>query len=456
MSKQDGYASRTAADLERKYNFGQTFAEVYGLVADARKAAEEAQNAFDGLDQEAIFNLLTNNGQAQGIYRDDGGNVYVNASFVKIGSDSLTDVVATTDDIEGLKAEFKVSEDGVSSIIASYKKDLEGYQQSVSEYEQTVGEFRDAVNDYSSAVDEYASEVTAYTEQMSSFQQTVNGFSTKVQSYETTVRGYEGALENYESAVDGYADEVAGYAGEVNGYAGAVNGYAGEVAAYTRQVSSFEQTAEKISLTVAGVSAEDGKVTAASIVAAINETSGDSIVQIAADHIVMTGTVTFAKASDIPKKVSQLSNDSGFVNTTGAYALFEDAIFANNIPDKDTVTTITESSIKSATISGNQIIGGEIKGCTLNTNVDGAGVEINDEEIQFTLFNTSLYSINAASDVSGFAVDARTSSLILSGDGGIFLFPEGTDGPYWELKGSGFHKYTQNGQLLAKIEAVYV
>ena len=85
MSKQDGYASRTAADLERKYNFGQTFAEVYGLVNDARKAAEEAQSAVDGLNQEQIFNLLTNYGESQGIYRGDDGNVYVNASYIKSG-----------------------------------------------------------------------------------------------------------------------------------------------------------------------------------------------------------------------------------------------------------------------------------------------------------------------------------------------------------------------------------
>lgn len=85
MSKQDGYASRTPADLERKYKFGETFAEVFGLVSDARKIAEEAQSAIEGLDQEQIFNLLTNNGKAQGVYRDDKGDVYVNASYIKSG-----------------------------------------------------------------------------------------------------------------------------------------------------------------------------------------------------------------------------------------------------------------------------------------------------------------------------------------------------------------------------------
>lgn len=86
MSKQDGYSSRTAVDLERKYNFGKTFAEVYDLVSEAQRAAQEAQNAFDGLNQEQIFNLLTNFGESQGIYRDDNGDVYVNASYIKGGT----------------------------------------------------------------------------------------------------------------------------------------------------------------------------------------------------------------------------------------------------------------------------------------------------------------------------------------------------------------------------------
>lgn len=93
MSKQDGYSPRTAVDLERKYNFGQSFAEVYGLAGDARKAAEdaalaaeEAKKVVEGLDPEEIFNRLTNYGEWQGIYRGDDGGVYINASFIKSGT----------------------------------------------------------------------------------------------------------------------------------------------------------------------------------------------------------------------------------------------------------------------------------------------------------------------------------------------------------------------------------
>jgi len=85
MSKQDGYSSRTAVDLERKYNFGKTFAEVYNLVSDAQRAAQEAQKAYDNLTQDEVFNLLTDFGKSQGVYRGEDDNVYINASYIKSG-----------------------------------------------------------------------------------------------------------------------------------------------------------------------------------------------------------------------------------------------------------------------------------------------------------------------------------------------------------------------------------
>lgn len=84
-NKQDRQGARTPADLERRYNFGQTFAEVFDLISDAQTAAEEAQKAVESLDQEQIFNLLTDNGRLQGVYRGDDGEVYINASYIKAG-----------------------------------------------------------------------------------------------------------------------------------------------------------------------------------------------------------------------------------------------------------------------------------------------------------------------------------------------------------------------------------
>lgn len=89
MSKQDKVYARTASDLERKYNFGKTFGEVYGLISDARKSADEAMKAVDGLDKklshEEIFNRFTNYGKVQGIYRSENDDIYINASYIKSG-----------------------------------------------------------------------------------------------------------------------------------------------------------------------------------------------------------------------------------------------------------------------------------------------------------------------------------------------------------------------------------
>ena len=114
MSKQDGYASRTATDLERKYNFGQTFAEVYNLVSDARKVAEEAKESIDGLDQEAIFNLLTNFGEWEGVYRGEDDGVYINASFIKSGTLEGENLKVAAGTVEGELTAATIKADKIS------------------------------------------------------------------------------------------------------------------------------------------------------------------------------------------------------------------------------------------------------------------------------------------------------------------------------------------------------
>lgn len=93
MSKQDRQGARTASELVQRYNFGKSFAEVMGFATEAQEAAAEANasaraanEAVASLDQKEIFNRLTNNGQAQGIYRDpDTGEIYINASYLATG-----------------------------------------------------------------------------------------------------------------------------------------------------------------------------------------------------------------------------------------------------------------------------------------------------------------------------------------------------------------------------------
>lgn len=85
-AKQDGIHLRTPSQLEQKQGFGKRFAEVMGIATDARDAAEDAKNLVKSLDDdltsEEIYNRLTNNGQIQGLFRDDDGNLYVNGEYI--------------------------------------------------------------------------------------------------------------------------------------------------------------------------------------------------------------------------------------------------------------------------------------------------------------------------------------------------------------------------------------
>lgn len=87
MSKQDRQGARTAADIESRYNFRKSFSKVMGIAEQAVETAEKASSNLDEkLTSEEIFNRLTNNGQLQGLYRGDDGELYVNATYIKSGT----------------------------------------------------------------------------------------------------------------------------------------------------------------------------------------------------------------------------------------------------------------------------------------------------------------------------------------------------------------------------------
>lgn len=89
MCKQDRQGVRTASELIQRYKFGETFAEIMGLAKEAKDTADNASGSADELDakltHEEIFNRLTKNGELQGLYRGDDGELYVNASYLKSG-----------------------------------------------------------------------------------------------------------------------------------------------------------------------------------------------------------------------------------------------------------------------------------------------------------------------------------------------------------------------------------
>ena len=134
--RQDRQGARTPADLERRYKFGQSFAEAMGLAEDAQKEAEDAKalasaaaDAVNSLDQEAIFNLLTDNGKSQGLYRGEDGQLYINAQYILSGSFASTAEVFLdpgVEEFETIKAHVLGTATIPSDRIALYDFDNSG------------------------------------------------------------------------------------------------------------------------------------------------------------------------------------------------------------------------------------------------------------------------------------------------------------------------------------------
>ena len=57
-AKQDRQGVRTATDLERKYNFGKTFAEMLGLISDARESVDYVESTLRSEITEQVTSIV--------------------------------------------------------------------------------------------------------------------------------------------------------------------------------------------------------------------------------------------------------------------------------------------------------------------------------------------------------------------------------------------------------------
>jgi hypothetical protein len=132
-TKQDRVAPRTASDLERKYNFGEKFSEILGLIDDTRKDVDSTESS--------LRSEITN--QATSIRRDTEHIVMEATKTVETVEKKLDESLGQiTDDISTLTTEVGMkltAEDvtiavknelinGVNSVktTTGYKFDAEG------------------------------------------------------------------------------------------------------------------------------------------------------------------------------------------------------------------------------------------------------------------------------------------------------------------------------------------
>lgn len=114
-TRMDGVASRVPSDIERKYNFGKSFAEIMGIAKDAQTHAVEAERIVKKI-------------QEQGLEIDVVEALNVSAGTIELKSNGL--VIQSKDfslsdekgivTKRGIIGKWDISEDGISKATTNY------------------------------------------------------------------------------------------------------------------------------------------------------------------------------------------------------------------------------------------------------------------------------------------------------------------------------------------------
>ena len=189
-AKQDRQGARTATDLERKYNFGKTFAELMGLSRDTR-------NYVDKVSSELANELRT---QVTQIYRDTE----------KIILSALEDYVKTTeyeDHRKTSEAEFKVMADQISATVESTEtidNDLQSFK------ETSKGELKVLSNQISANVSTTTEIKTDLEDYKKSSEADFAILSDRISANAETTTEISNDLEDFKGTATGRLDVMAG------------------------------------------------------------------------------------------------------------------------------------------------------------------------------------------------------------------------------------------------------
>ena len=83
--KQDRAAPRTVADIERKYNFGKSFAEIMGLIDDTRNEVDSVESSLKSeiTEQVTLLQRDAENIVAKAVTKEDIADVYGDISELR-------------------------------------------------------------------------------------------------------------------------------------------------------------------------------------------------------------------------------------------------------------------------------------------------------------------------------------------------------------------------------------
>lgn len=97
-AKQDRAAPRTVADIERKYNFGKSFAEAMGLIDDTRDKVDSVESTVKGEITEQLTSLQRDAEEivAKAVTKEEIADVYGEINTLKTEVDTRMTAEAVT------------------------------------------------------------------------------------------------------------------------------------------------------------------------------------------------------------------------------------------------------------------------------------------------------------------------------------------------------------------------
>ena len=315
-----------------------------GVSGDTQKDIKELRNYIFQLTEQlryVLYNMDVTNFNDLGLARYENGvmqiyteklQAFVKELELKISGeeDSLSALITAKageltalfeDEKGGLQAEYKAAVDGLSATIT---KKLNSVDTKVSTWQHTVDGFSSTVSEKLNGVD---TKVSTWQHTVDGFSSTVseklNGVDTKVSTWQHTVDGFSQQISDRFTTLEGTYVTKSAFeqtAETVNTMVTKIGEDGSKLHTQIIQdvkeddaliqliaskvntdgfvtTSTFEVTADAVRAMVSEIG-DDGEITAASIVAAINDAS--SKVVISADHIDLEGVVTFSAITEEP------------------------------------------------------------------------------------------------------------------------------------------------------------
>ena len=218
-------------------------------VSSAYEAAKEANNRANAayqavttldnsLTQQGVFNRLTNNGTAQGIYILEG-QLYINATYMNTGelnagavhivnlsANDITSGTIHSADYQTVVIDKIYPANNLYPGVAVYPNNGErvvsGFAIDFSTGQILGGFYSEQIQDLQSDVDAIESDISGLTTSVSGLQTNVSGLQTNVSGLQTNVSGLQTSVSGLQTTVSGLQSTISGIQSAVSGLQSAV------------------------------------------------------------------------------------------------------------------------------------------------------------------------------------------------------------------------------------------